>query len=90
MTLLLTFFFRRAKIKLLAKKSIETGEDIDTIPETYRTYLAIQAQETGKTFPKHLLGSGNQMGLGGHSMMTGEPNNSQKVGKQNHPQFRLR
>ena len=68
----------------MAKKSLETGEDMDPIPETYRTYLAIQAQETGKPFPKHLLGGGgggHQMGMGGPQMMSGEMNNSQKVGK---------
>jgi hypothetical protein len=39
---------RRAKIKLLAKKSLETGEDIDSIPESMRQYLAMQAMESGK------------------------------------------
>ncbi|KAI5788691.1 hypothetical protein FPQ18DRAFT_368074 [Pyronema domesticum] len=39
---------RRAKIKTLAKKSIETGEDCDAIPECMRQYLAIQAMENGK------------------------------------------
>ena len=38
----------RAKIKLLAKKSLETGEDIDMIPESMRAYLAMQAAESGK------------------------------------------
>ncbi|KAI1173431.1 homeobox domain-containing protein [Nemania sp. FL0916] len=39
---------RRAKIKLLAKKSLESGEDIDLIPESMRNYLAMQAMESGK------------------------------------------
>lgn len=39
---------RRAKIKTLAKKSIETGEDCDAIPECMRQYLAVQAMESGK------------------------------------------
>uniref|UniRef100_A0A8H7TSN5 Homeobox domain-containing protein n=1 Tax=Bionectria ochroleuca TaxID=29856 RepID=A0A8H7TSN5_BIOOC len=39
---------RRAKIKNLAKKSLETGEDIDSIPESMRAYLAMQAMESGK------------------------------------------
>ncbi|KAE8162458.1 hypothetical protein BDV40DRAFT_265066 [Aspergillus tamarii] len=33
---------RRAKIKMLAKKSIETGEGCDSIPESMRQYLAMQ------------------------------------------------
>lgn len=32
---------RRAKIKMLAKKSIETGEGCDAIPESMRQYLAM-------------------------------------------------
>lgn len=34
--------YRRAKIKMLAKKSIETGEGCDSIPESMRQYLAMQ------------------------------------------------
>lgn len=45
---------RRAKIKLLAKKSLETGEDIDSIPESMRAYLAMQAMEHGRA-----TGAGN-------------------------------
>lgn len=41
---------RRAKIKLLAKKSLETGEDLESIPDSMRTYLAMQAMESGKGF----------------------------------------
>jgi hypothetical protein len=33
---------RRAKIKLMAKKSLENGEDVDSIPENVRLYLANQ------------------------------------------------
>lgn len=32
---------RRAKIKMLAKRSIETGEGCDSIPESMRQYLAM-------------------------------------------------
>jgi hypothetical protein len=32
----------------MAKKSLETGEDIDSIPESMRQYLAMQAMESGK------------------------------------------
>jgi len=41
---------RRAKIKMLAKKSLETGEDINDIPESMRQYLQLQAMESGKGF----------------------------------------
>ncbi|MCJ1476715.1 hypothetical protein MMC13_005383 [Lambiella insularis] len=44
---------RRAKIKLIAKKSIETGEDCDKVPDSYRNYLLNQAQETGKPLSRH-------------------------------------
>ncbi|EAW10472.1 homeobox domain-containing protein [Aspergillus clavatus NRRL 1] len=37
---------RRAKIKMLAKKSIETGEGCDSIPESMRQYLAMQFDPT--------------------------------------------
>jgi hypothetical protein len=60
---------RRAKIKLLAKKSLETGEDIDLIPESMRAYLAMQAAESGKGFygrPGLLpYGHGNMMMMAG-------------------------
>nr|POE85135.1 homeobox protein hoy1 [Quercus suber] len=34
---------RRAKIKNIAKRSIESGEDCDSIPDSMRQYLAMQA-----------------------------------------------
>lgn len=49
---------RRAKIKALAKKSLETGEDFDAIPESMRTYLAMQAMESGKGLGAGFLGRG--------------------------------
>lgn len=39
--------YRRAKIKNIAKRSIESGEDCDSIPESMRQYLAIQAYGHG-------------------------------------------
>ncbi|EGD96443.1 homeobox domain-containing protein [Trichophyton tonsurans CBS 112818] len=33
---------RRAKIKMIAKRGIETGEDCDAVPESMRRYLALQ------------------------------------------------
>lgn len=38
---------RRAKIKNIAKRSIESGEDCDSIPESMRQYLAMQAYGAG-------------------------------------------
>ncbi|RDW94718.1 putative homeobox protein HOY1 [Coleophoma crateriformis] len=62
---------RRAKIKLLAKKSIETGEDCDNIPESMRNYLAIQAMESGKPMGGNFLGRSGLMPYGSGSMMMG-------------------
>lgn len=74
---------RRAKIKLLAKKSIETGEDCDAIPDSMRQYLALQASESGKPFVRDFLGRSNGMNPygGGGMIMSAESNNPGKVGK---------
>lgn len=74
---------RRAKIKLLAKKSIETGEDCDAIPDSMRQYLALQATEAGKPFVRDFLGRSNGMSPygGGGMIMSAEPNNPGKVGE---------
>lgn len=78
-------FNRRAKIKLLAKKSIETGEDCDAIPDSMRQYLAYQAMESGKC-----LGRGLPMrtgpatmayGPGAEMLLAPEPNHPSKVGE---------
>jgi len=72
---------RRAKIKHLAKKSIETGEDCDQIPECMRQYLAIQAMESGKGFARGYMGDRSQMsayGSGG-MMLTPEPSPQGKI-----------
>lgn len=74
---------RRAKIKLLAKKSIENGEDCDAIPESMRQYLAIQALESGKPLARSFLGrsAGPMAAYGnGDMMMNAEPTNPSKVG----------
>lgn len=49
---------RRAKIKNIAKRSIESGEDCDSIPESMRQYLAMQAYGSGKGMPTTMLGRG--------------------------------
>lgn len=75
---------RRAKIKLLAKKSIETGEDCDAIPESMRTYLANQALESGKPLGRDFLGRSPSMNsaYGNAGILLG-PESSQpgKIGK---------
>ncbi|KAH7145919.1 hypothetical protein B0J13DRAFT_622628 [Dactylonectria estremocensis] len=62
---------RRAKIKLLAKKSLETGEDIDSIPESMRNYLAMQAMESGKGLGGSYLGRTGLMPFGHGNMLLG-------------------
>lgn len=62
---------RRAKIKLLAKKSLETGEDIDSIPDSMRAYLAMQALETGKGLGANYLGRTGLMPFSHNVMMLG-------------------
>jgi hypothetical protein len=74
---------RRAKIKLLAKKSIETGEDCDAIPDSMRQYLAIQAMESGKPLARSFLArSGGPVATYGSGSMlfNAEPTHSSKVG----------
>ncbi|KAF1982455.1 hypothetical protein K402DRAFT_340428 [Aulographum hederae CBS 113979] len=68
---------RRAKIKNIAKKSIESGEDVSDIPESMRRYLAIQAQE-GKGFPNMMAGRGYGASYGGGMLLNAE-NSSTKV-----------
>ncbi|KAK3681883.1 hypothetical protein LTR37_020793 [Vermiconidia calcicola] len=53
---------RRAKIKNIAKRSIESGEDCDTIPDSMRQYLAMQQYGSGKGIAASLL-SKNGPGL---------------------------
>ncbi|CAG8421329.1 unnamed protein product [Penicillium salamii] len=67
---------RRAKIKMLAKKSIETGEGCDSIPESMRHYLAMQ-------FDPNKPGARDPFGRAGAygppSMYASETNPSGKV-----------
>ena len=74
---------RRAKIKMIAKKTLETGEDCDGIPESLRQLLAMQAMGTGRPFPRQLLGRpGGPMAQygSGNMLMNGDPNAQGKVG----------
>ncbi|KAH8704127.1 putative homeobox transcription factor [Talaromyces proteolyticus] len=57
---------RRAKIKMIAKKSIETGEDCDSIPDSMRQYLAMQF-DLNKPGARDLFGRA--------SGLSGYPNN---------------
>ncbi|KAM0477426.1 hypothetical protein ACHAPX_005738 [Trichoderma viride] len=68
---------RRAKIKMLAKKSLETGEDIDSIPESMRQYLAMQAMESGKGFAGSYMGRTGLIPFGGNNMLFGGDQSAQ-------------
>ncbi|KAJ4288254.1 Transcription elongation factor SPT4 [Collariella sp. IMI 366227] len=69
---------RRAKIKMMAKKSLENGEDMDTIPESMRQYLAMQAMESGKSIPG-FFGRTGLMPYGHQGMMGGDQSGPGKV-----------
>ena len=80
--LLAHYYGRRAKIKSLAKKSIETGEDCDAIPDSYRTYLQLQALETGRPLMRNLTQTGGTASYSTGSLNLGGDNPSnQKVGE---------
>lgn len=66
----------------MAKKSIESGEDCDGIPESMRNYLAMQAMESGKSLGGNFLGRSSMMPYGhGPMVMGGDQNGQGKVGK---------
>ena len=65
---------------MLAKKSLETGEDIDSIPESMRAYLAMQAMESGKALGPGYLGRTGLLPFGHNGMlMPGDQNAQGKV-----------
>ncbi|KAL8735981.1 MAG: hypothetical protein Q9166_000543 [cf. Caloplaca sp. 2 TL-2023] len=75
---------RRAKIKLLAKKSIETGEDCDSIPESMRAYLAMQEFQNGKPSVRDFYGPlggapGAMNAYGGGMLMHADSSSPGKV-----------
>ena len=75
-------FDRRAKIKNIAKRSIESGEDCDSIPESMRQYLAMQQYGPGKGMTGSMLGrAGPGFGPFGSGMiaMNGENPNGKVV-----------
>lgn len=66
----------------MAKKTIETGEDIDNIPEAMRQYLALQTMESGKGLGMNFIGRGGLTPYGGAGMlMGGETGPQGKVGE---------
>ncbi|KAK4951101.1 hypothetical protein LTR66_013896 [Elasticomyces elasticus] len=79
---------RRAKIKNIAKKSIESGEDCDIIPDSMRRYLAMQALESGKGGLGALMGrNGGFATYGGGALCLNADSTSGKVGKSNNNQI---
>lgn len=66
---------------MLAKKSLETGEDIDSIPESMRAYLAMQAMETGKGLSGGYLGRNGMGPFAAGTMLFGEQGAQGKVCK---------
>ncbi|KAL8873653.1 MAG: hypothetical protein Q9174_000907 [Haloplaca sp. 1 TL-2023] len=75
---------RRAKIKLMAKKSIETGEDCDSIPESMRAYLAMQEFQNGKPSTREFYGAlgrgpGSVNAYGGGMLMNADSSSPGKV-----------
>ncbi|KAF2769001.1 hypothetical protein EJ03DRAFT_343619 [Teratosphaeria nubilosa] len=69
---------RRAKIKNIAKRSIESGEDCDSIPESMRKYLAMQAYGPGgKLMSAGMLG--RAPGFGPYGMLTPETSTGKVV-----------
>jgi hypothetical protein len=67
----------------MAKKSLETGEDIDSIPESMRAYLAMQAMETGKGLGGNYLGRTGLMPFSHNGMLLGGDQAQGKVCRSN-------
>lgn len=63
----------------MAKKSLETGEDFDCIPESMRNYLAMQAMESGKGLGGQFLGRTGLLPYGPHNVLLNGEQNSGKV-----------
>ncbi|KAH9878001.1 hypothetical protein J1614_003218 [Plenodomus biglobosus] len=70
---------RRAKIKNIAKKSIENGDDCNDIPESMRRYLALQAMESGKSIGTSFLGRTGGMPYGSGMLLNTDTNSSKVV-----------
>ncbi|KAF1847223.1 homeo protein [Cucurbitaria berberidis CBS 394.84] len=71
---------RRAKIKNIAKKSIENGDDCNDIPESMRRYLALQAMESGKPIGTSFLGrAGGALPYGSGMLLNTDTSTSKVV-----------
>jgi hypothetical protein len=70
---------RRAKIKNIAKKSIENGDDCNDIPESMRRYLALQAMESGKSMGTNFLGRAGGMPYGSGMLLNTDASSSKVV-----------
>jgi len=66
----------------LAKKSLETGEECDAVPDCVRQYFAMQAMENGKAFPRGLMGdrSRSLSAYGNGNMLNPEQSPQGKIG----------
>jgi hypothetical protein len=65
---------------MIAKKSIETGEDCDSIPESMRQYLAMHF-DPNKTGGRDLFGRTGGLAGYGSSSYSSESTHSGKIGK---------
>ena len=66
---------------MMAKKGLDTGDDMDRMPDSIR-YLAIQAMHEGRPIPQFMGRPGQPVSYGsGNMFMGGDINNSGKVGK---------
>ena len=66
----------------MARKSIENGEDCESIPESMRRHLAIQAMESGKfPFPGMVGAPGGYAPYGNGAMSLNTDNATGKVGE---------
>jgi len=79
-TQLTRYSHRRAKIKNIAKKHIETGDDYEAIPDSMRRYLAMQALESGKPLINDEFFGSSSSAYGNGAMLNADPNSS-KVSK---------
>ncbi|KAJ4323322.1 Transcription factor [Neodidymelliopsis sp. IMI 364377] len=70
---------RRAKIKNIAKKSIENGDDCNDIPESMRRYLALQAMESGKSIGSSFLGRAGGIPYGSGMLLNTDTSSSKVV-----------
>lgn len=65
----------------MAKKSIETGEDCDAIPDSMRYYLAMHPMDDGKGLPGGYPSRCGLLPYGGNGLMMGsEQGTHNKVG----------